>query len=42
MQEDKGRELIDTLMETGAKAVFYKVNTADAEMVQEATAAVIK
>lgn len=42
VQEEKGQALIKTLLETGAKAVFYKVNTADAVMVKEAVAAVMK
>ena len=42
VQEEKGRELIKILSEMGAKAVFYKVNTADVLMVQEAVVALIK
>src|SRR5580693_5361573 len=42
VQEEKGRELIKTLLETGVKAIFYKVNTADAIMVREAVTAVMK
>jgi 3-oxoacyl-[acyl-carrier protein] reductase len=41
VQEEKALETIKTLVEMGAKAVFYKVNTADAKMVQEAVAAVM-
>lgn len=41
VQEDKGREVIKTLTEMGAKAVFYKVNTASAAEVQDAAAAVM-
>jgi 3-oxoacyl-[acyl-carrier protein] reductase len=42
VQEEKGNELIKTLDETGVKAIFYKVNTADAGMVREAVTAVMK
>jgi 3-oxoacyl-[acyl-carrier protein] reductase len=42
VQEEKGNELIKTLDEIGAKAIFYKVNTADAGMVREAVIAVMK
>jgi len=42
VQEDKGRALINSLFETGAKAVFYQVNTADAGAVQAAAEAVMK
>jgi len=40
--KDKGEELVKILVETGAKAIFYKVNTADAAAVQAAVTAVIK
>jgi 3-oxoacyl-[acyl-carrier protein] reductase len=42
VQEDKAEALIKTLVEMGAKAVFYKVNTADAAMVQAAATAVMR
>lgn len=42
LQEEKGNDLIKTLLKTGVKASFYKVNTADYTMVQEAAGAVIK
>ncbi|HZY35438.1 MAG TPA: beta-ketoacyl-ACP reductase [Mucilaginibacter sp.] len=42
VQEEKGHEVIKMLNEMGAKAIFYKVNTADAKTVQEAAGAVIK
>jgi len=41
VQEEKGREVAQMLAETGAKAVFYKVNTADASIVREAVTAVM-
>jgi 3-oxoacyl-[acyl-carrier protein] reductase len=40
VQQEKGQELIGTLHEMGAKAIFYKVNTTDAKTVHEAAAAV--
>ncbi len=42
VQEEKGAEVIKILLETGVQAVFYKVNTADAAMVQEAVTAVMQ
>jgi 3-oxoacyl-[acyl-carrier protein] reductase len=42
VQEEKGQALIKTLHEMGAKAVFYKVDTADAMMVHEGVTAVMK
>ncbi len=42
MQEEKGVEVIKLLAEIGVKAIFYKVNTADAATVQAAVAAVMK
>ncbi len=42
VQEEKGAEVVKTLVEIGVKAVFYKVNTADAATVQDAVTAVIK
>jgi len=42
VQEEKGAEVVKILLETGAKAIFYKVNTADAAMVQQAVAAVMQ
>jgi len=42
VQEEKGQALIKTLHEMGAKAVFYKVDTADAMMVQKGVTAVMK
>ena len=41
VQEEKGREVAEMLTEAGAKAVFYKVNTADSVAVQEAVTAVM-
>ncbi len=42
VQEEKGAEVIKLLIAIGVKAIFYKVNTADASMVQEAVAAVMQ
>ena len=42
VQEEKGQEVVKSLAETGAKAIFYKVNTADSAMVYEAVKAVTK
>ena len=42
VQEEKGQALIKTLLAMGAKAVFYKVDTADAMMVQKGVTAVMK
>jgi 3-oxoacyl-[acyl-carrier protein] reductase len=42
VQEEKGREVVAILHEMRAKAIFYKVNTADAKMVYEAVTAVMK
>lgn len=42
VQEEKGRELIKIVLETGVKAIFYTVNTADSKMVQEGVTAVMK
>jgi 3-oxoacyl-[acyl-carrier protein] reductase len=42
VQEEKGQELIEVLLELGAKAIFYKVNTADSIMVEEAVKSVVK
>jgi len=42
VQENKGEALIKALSQIGAKAIFYKLNTADAVAVQEAVTAVIK
>ncbi len=42
MQVEKGGALVKTLLDMGAKAVFYNVNTADAVMVHAAVAAVMK
>jgi 3-oxoacyl-[acyl-carrier protein] reductase len=42
VQEEKGAEVIKLLVEIGVKAIFYKVNTADAATVQTAVAAVIQ
>jgi 3-oxoacyl-[acyl-carrier protein] reductase len=42
VQEEKGAGVIKLLVEIGVKAIFYKVNTADAVMVQEAVTAVMK
>ena len=41
LQEEKGKELVKILLETGVKAIFYKVNTADPLIVQEAVSSVI-
>ncbi|MEO5581155.1 MAG: beta-ketoacyl-ACP reductase [Saprospiraceae bacterium] len=42
VQEDKGNEVIQMLLDIGIRAVFYKVNTADAKMVSDAVDAVMK
>lgn len=42
VQEEKGRHLVNTLLEKDLNANFYKVNTADAIQVQEAVSAVIR
>ena len=42
VQEEKSREVIKTLLEMGVKAIFYKVDTADAMVVQEEVSAVMK
>ena len=42
VQEEKGQGLIKILLEMGVKANFYKVNTADTVMVQEAVTSVMK
>ena len=42
VQEDKGKELVKMLADTGARVIFYTVNTADFAMVQEAVSAVMK
>jgi 3-oxoacyl-[acyl-carrier protein] reductase len=34
VQDEKGQEVIRTLVEIGVKAIFYKVNTVDSAMVQ--------
>ena len=41
VQEEKGREVVETLAKAGAKAVFYKVNTANSAAVNEAVTAVL-
>ena len=41
VQEEKGRYLVNSLLEKGVKAIFCKVNTADSAMVQEAVNAVM-
>jgi 3-oxoacyl-[acyl-carrier protein] reductase len=42
VQEEKGKETIKILLEKGIKAIFYTVNTADYNMVQERANAVMK
>ncbi len=42
VQEDKAKEAIHMLLDIGIRAVFYKVNTADAKMVSDAVDAVMK
>jgi len=42
VQDEKGQHVIKTLLEMGVKAIFYKVNTADAMMVQEGVKSVMK
>ena len=42
VQEEKGREVINILLEMGFKAIFYKVDTSDSLQVQEAVIAVMK
>jgi 3-oxoacyl-[acyl-carrier protein] reductase len=41
IHEEKSQGLINTLLELGVKAIFYKVDIADSEMVNEAVNAVI-
>ncbi len=41
VQEEKGKEVIKILLDSGARAIFYKVNTADYMKVQEAVSAVM-
>jgi 3-oxoacyl-[acyl-carrier protein] reductase len=42
VQEEKGNEVLKILIQMGAKAFFYKVNTADSKLVHEAVTAVMQ
>jgi 3-oxoacyl-[acyl-carrier protein] reductase len=42
LEEEKSRDLIKTLLETGVRAIFYKVDTADSIKVNEAVNSVMK